>query len=288
MVELPTESDPVRIVQGDALDVLRSMPDGCVDAVVTDPPYPCITREYGYWTEAEWFALMNPVVEECRRVLKPTGSAVFVLQPNSEKVGRMRTWLWEFMVKWGREWGMVQDAWWWNDAAMPGGGEGNRRDLLRASVKACVWLGETDCYRSRRAVMVDPAESTMKFRKASARYLRKSPGCHGIDPGAVVAKVQQTGEVTPFNLLPFAREGEAGRQGHPAGTPLALMRWWVRYICPAGGTVFDPFLGSGTAALAALAEGRKCVGVERHPPYADTARRRVAEAMGGGLLKVGA
>ena len=39
VVELPTESDPVRVVQGDCLDVLRALPDGCVDAVVTDPPY---------------------------------------------------------------------------------------------------------------------------------------------------------------------------------------------------------------------------------------------------------
>jgi hypothetical protein len=71
MVEMPTEAEPVRVVQGDCLEVLRTLPDGCVDAVVTDPPYPCIKREYGFWTEAEWFDLMNPVVEECRRVLKP-------------------------------------------------------------------------------------------------------------------------------------------------------------------------------------------------------------------------
>ena len=36
---MPTESEPVRVVQGDCLDVLRTLPDGCVDAVVTDPPY---------------------------------------------------------------------------------------------------------------------------------------------------------------------------------------------------------------------------------------------------------
>lgn len=39
MVELPTDTEPVRVVQGDCLDVLRELPDGCVDAVVTDPPY---------------------------------------------------------------------------------------------------------------------------------------------------------------------------------------------------------------------------------------------------------
>ena len=39
LIDLPTESDPVRVIEGDCLDVLRRLPDGCVDAVVTDPPY---------------------------------------------------------------------------------------------------------------------------------------------------------------------------------------------------------------------------------------------------------
>lgn len=39
MVDLPTESDPVRVIEGDCLSVLRDLPDGCVDAVIADPPY---------------------------------------------------------------------------------------------------------------------------------------------------------------------------------------------------------------------------------------------------------
>lgn len=38
-MELPTDENPVSVVEGDCLDVLRSLPDGCVDAVITDPPY---------------------------------------------------------------------------------------------------------------------------------------------------------------------------------------------------------------------------------------------------------
>ena len=72
---------------------LPSLPAGCVDAVITDPPYAEVARDYGRWTEDEWAAMMHAVVGEVRRVLKPTGSAMFVLQPNSEKVGKMRPWL---------------------------------------------------------------------------------------------------------------------------------------------------------------------------------------------------
>jgi DNA modification methylase len=44
--------------------------------------------------------------------------------------------------------------------------------------------------------------------------------------------------------------------------------------------VLDPFLGSGTTALACVREGRSCVGIEREPAYLEIARRRLAEADG--------
>jgi DNA modification methylase len=120
---------------GDCLQILPTLPDASVDAVIADPPYPEIQRSYGRMTEAEWHAMMRVVVPECRRILKPSGSAVFILQPNSRKVGSMRPWLWEFMAWCCHEWNMVQDAWWWNIAALPLGGS-NKQGLLRSSLKA--------------------------------------------------------------------------------------------------------------------------------------------------------
>lgn len=131
-----------RLILGDCLDILQELPAASCDTVLTDPPYPGIKRSYGYWTEAEWHAMMDVVVPECRRVLKPTGSAVYILQPNSEKVGRMRPWLWEFMAKWTRDWGMVQDAWWWNHAALPSGGA-TSHGLPRQSVKGLCLVRRT-------------------------------------------------------------------------------------------------------------------------------------------------
>src|SRR4029077_6586706 len=83
---------------------------------------------------------------------KPSGSAVFVLQPNSRKVGSMRLWLWEFMVWAGTEWNMVQDAWWGNISAMPEAHSIQGR-LMRPSLKACVWLGHPGCFRDQDAVL---------------------------------------------------------------------------------------------------------------------------------------
>jgi site-specific DNA-methyltransferase (adenine-specific) len=54
---------------------------------------------------------------------------------------------------------------------------------------------------------------------------------------------------------------------HPTVKPLALMRWLVKLVTPEGGLVLDPFLGSGTTAQAALAEGFRCIGMEMTEEY---------------------
>jgi hypothetical protein len=87
-----------------------------------------------------------------------------------------------------------------------------------------------------------------------------------------------SGTAARFFFCAKASRSERGEgNGHPTVKPLALIRWLVRLACPSpGGTVLDPFLGSGTTALACLQEGRRCVGVEKEPAYVETARKRLA------------
>jgi len=62
---------------------------------------------------------------------------------------------------------------------------------------------------------------------------------------------------------------------HPTVKPLALMRWLVRLVTPPGGLVLDPFTGSGTTALACIAEGMDFLGYEADPAYAVLAQTRI-------------
>lgn len=273
----------MRLFEGDCRDALPALEAGSIDAVICDPPYPEVSRDYGRWTEAGWFEMMRAVVPECMRVLKPTGSAVFVLQPNSERVGRMRTWLWEFMLWAGREWGIVQDVWWWNFAAPPTIHCHESRGLTRPSLKACVWVGPPGCYRDQDAVLWSQSEANAAVDR-SDRALSRSPSGQSVRRGRVAASADRRGGTTPFNVIPVANtvsngDDGAGIHGHGAGTPLALCSWWVRYIAPPGGVVLDPFMGSGTVGLAALRELRDFVGVERHPKHFATAKRRLEEEL---------
>ncbi len=79
---------------------------------------------------------------------------------------------------------------------------------------------------------------------------------------------------------PRAGAGRTGgaRNYHPTVKPVELMRYLVRLVTPTGGTVLDPFTGSGTTGIAARLEGRLFIGIEREPEYFDIAHARIAAA----------
>lgn len=83
-----------------------------------------------------------------------------------------------------------------------------------------------------------------------------------------------------FSAKPSRRErGSTNR--HPTVKPLALMSYLTRLVTPAGGTVLDPFMGSGTTGVAARTEGFEFIGIERELPYFLVAYNRLARSSRG-------
>jgi DNA modification methylase len=64
-----------------------------------------------------------------------------------------------------------------------------------------------------------------------------------------------------------AERPRVGEVAHPTVKPLDLMRWLVRLVTPPGGTVLEPFAGSGTTAEACVVEGFRCIAIEREFDY---------------------
>lgn len=284
----------MNIIHGDCCSKLRSIPDASVQLLLTDPPYPGIPREYGTWNEEEWTDLMNAVMPEFRRVLTPTGSAIVILQPNSESAGRMRLWHLEFQATWGRKWNLVQDAYQWNHSQLPIGAA-TTRGLMRGSVKHCCWFGEPDCYRNQDAVLWGESEDA-KRRKLADRaalaagrprktkyttpsaYRRKNDAAR-LDAARIQAASDRRGGVTPFNVImagnTSSAPGAAGT-GHPSRTAPDLVRYWIRYLTKPGDTVLDPFAGSGTTLFVAHEEGRNVIGIEQNEKYVRDVREMLA------------
>lgn len=81
----------------------------------------------------------------------------------------------------------------------------------------------------------------------------------------------------PTTVVRCSVGGEPNPDAHPARMPIPLARELVAMCCPPGGLVLDPFSGNATTGIAATRTGRRYLGVELNPEYAEQSRRRLAE-----------
>ncbi|SHE66509.1 site-specific DNA-methyltransferase (adenine-specific) [Seinonella peptonophila] len=223
------------VIQGDCLEVMKTIETESIDSVITDPPY-CS----GGFTEAQkkastqmirsastWFVndnmttlgliwLIRNVAIECNRLLKPSGSMLIFcdwrmyphLAPALESSGlQLRN-----LIVW--------------DKGVMGLGFGFRPQH----------------------------ELVMEFVKGKAKYETKKG-----------RNVIQAKRVTP-----------KGKQ-HPTEKPVELMAELIKVVTPFGGTVLDPFCGSGTTLVAAKENGYSYIGIEKDEGYVQVARKRLGK-----------
>lgn len=89
-----------------------------------------------------------------------------------------------------------------------------------------------------------------------------------------------TGTAARFFFCAKADANDRAGSKHPCVKPSSLMRYLITLVCPPGGTVLDPFAGSGSTLLAADQLGFNAVGIEMDPTYAEDARRKVTRDAG--------
>lgn len=131
----------------------------------------------------------------------------------------------------------------------------------------------------------DSGGASRFFYVAKPSRKERDLGCESLTPkSGGEATDREDGSKGTEN--PRAGAGRTGgaRNHHPTVKPVDLMRYLVRLVTPPGGTVLDPFTGSGTTGLAARLEGFSFVGIEREPEYAEIARLRINQTAdyGGG------
>jgi hypothetical protein len=128
----------------------------------------------------------------------------------------------------------------------------------------------------------DSGSAARFFYCAKASAEDRDDGCHALPP-------KTAGEVTGGRAegsagLSSPRSGAGRRRDethnhHPTVKPTDLMRYLCRLVTPPGGTVLDPFVGSGSTGRGAILEGFSFVGIEREAEYVEIARVRIAAAV---------
>jgi site-specific DNA-methyltransferase (adenine-specific) len=120
----------------------------------------------------------------------------------------------------------------------------------------------------------DTGGASRFFYTAKASRAERDIGMAGMPLRRV--KSYEGGPIVSANNPDGTPGGSAVKSNHhPTVKPLDLMQWLVRLACPPGGTILDPFLGSGSTLIAADREGMHGVGIETDPEYAEIARRRI-------------
>jgi DNA modification methylase len=232
-------TDDVTLYLGDCLDVLRDLPDGSVDAVVTDPPYPNLTG--GYVRDVRFGGLADPISPNVSvgpiwgRSLEWTAEAWRVA-----RYGLMIFCSFKDVVAIraafpdANEMGLCV---WYTRNAAPTGKNVPRHDVQ------FIWL------LSKAPGIKWDALHTMLFDIPAAQA-----GCFASERVLIPGTTQAA---------------------HPCQKPVALMH---RLLLDGCATVLDPFMGSGTTGVACVQTGRRFIGVEIDPTYYAIAERRIAEA----------
>ena len=243
-----------RVLNEDALEGIAKIPDGSIDLVLTDPPY-CLGKDYGNnsdkldpeayleWSK-QWIDVIIPK-------LKPNGSLYIFL-----------TWRYspEIFCYLKKKLTMLNEIIW--DRRVPSMGGSTRRfssvhDTIGFFAKSKDYHFDID------AIRIPYDEETKKARSRSI-FVGKKWLEVGYNPKDVWS-------VSRLHAI------HAEREDHPTQKPLEIIERMVKASCPVHGVVLDPFMGSGTTAMAAHRLKRHFIGFEINPDYCEVIRKRLAD-----------
>ena len=156
-------------------------------------------------------------------------------------------------------------------------GRKQRQDILDSSQRQGRWPANV-ILDEEAGKILDQQSGTSVSRPGKPRHGQNGTGWGMTATGA---EYDDAGGASRFFYCAKASAQERGRYNdHPTVKPLDLVRWLCRLITPRGGTVLDPFAGSGTTCMAALLEGLEFAACELEGEYVKIANRRIARVRG--------
>lgn len=244
----------------DALQGLSRLPPASVDLILADPPYG-LGKDYGNDSDklesADYLQWMQQWLDLALEKLKPNGSLYIYL-----------TWRYspEVFVMLKQRMTMVNEIIW--DRRVPSMGGSVRKyssvhDTIGFFVNGKDYYFDLDAIRIPYDAVTKKARSRKKFE--GAKWLEM-----GFNPKDV------------WSVSRLHREHRE-REDHPTQKPLEIVERMIKASCPLGGVVLDPFMGSGTTAVAAKNCGRDFVGFELNQTYCTMIEKRLKQAAELGL-----
>lgn len=250
--------------RGSCLDLLKQIPNDCLQLVITSPPYN-IGKEYEKKIQLDqYIRQQKAVITECVRTLSPTGSVCWQVGNFVDKgsIIPLDTVLFPVFAELGLK--MRNRIIWHFEHGL----HCSRR--FSGRYETIIWFTKTDDY----VFNLDPVRIPQKY--PGKKYFK--------GPNAGKYSCNPLGK-NPGDMwtIPNVKSNHVEKTDHPCQFPVELIERFVLSMTNESDWVFDPFLGTGTSVIAAIRHGRRGAGAEVHAKYHKLACSRIRKELEGTL-----
>ena len=236
----------IKLWHGDCLELMKDIPDGSVDLVLTDPPYGT--------TKCRWDTVIpfEPMWTELKRIIKPNGAiCLFGSEPFSSKLRNSNI-------------NMFRYDWIW-DKVRPSGFQNAKYQPMKRHEIISV-------FGKKSPVYIRQMEKREKPVKGKVSKLSLSNPLTTLDN-----KVRTYTHKNPQSILVYNKSSD-GKYLHPTQKPLALLEYLIKTYTLENETVLDFTMGSGSTGVACKNLNRDFIGIELDETYFKIAQERIADA----------
>jgi site-specific DNA-methyltransferase (adenine-specific) len=235
----------MRLMQGDCLELMASIPDGSVDMVLCDLPYGT--------TRCKWDSVIpfEPLWAHYKRIVKDNGAIVlFSAEPFTSALIMSNPKMFRYDLIWRKKQG--------TDFL-----NANRKPL-RAHENVCVFYKAQPTYNKQWWF-------SKPYKQSSHQG---EPKVYGEVKDRKRLRQSKDGRRNPLTVLDFG--AETGK--HPTQKPVPLLEYLIKTYTNEGETVLDNCMGSGSTGVACVNTGRRFIGIELDPDYFNIAEGRIKDA----------
>lgn len=267
---------PYRYVRGDALDFLKTLPDGSVQLIITSPPYN-IGKAYEKTTSLEqYLRQMEPILRELYRVLAPEGSLCWetgnYIDAATSEVFPLDIYYYPLFRELGLQ---LRNRIIWHF------GHGLQCEKrFSGRYETILWFTKSDRYVFNLDAVRIPAKYPGKRAYKGKNKGQLSGNPKGKNPEdlweATVERLYDDWDCGIWDV-PNVKSKHPEKTVHPCQFPVELVERCVLALTNEGDVVYDPFAGVGSTLIAALKNGRQAYGTELMEDYVAIGLERIGK-----------